>query len=75
MALQPGAEAQLGVAVAGGGVDVVDAVLTEQLQRAVGVVLRDIAKAAAPKMMRVLSWPVRPKGWTGSSCSFCSPIG
>ena len=34
-----GADAQLGVAVAGGGVDVVDAVAEQHLQRAVGLVL------------------------------------
>ena len=41
MAGHPGADAQLGVAVAGGGVDMVDAVLEQDLQRAVSVRLAD----------------------------------
>jgi hypothetical protein len=36
---QPVRDAQLGVAVSGGGVDVVDAVLEQQLESAVGVAL------------------------------------
>ena len=41
VALQPRGDAQLGVAVAGRDVDVVDAVLEQQLQRAVGILLGD----------------------------------
>ena len=45
-----------------GRVDVVDAVLEQQLERAVGLGLRDAPSAAAPKIVRVLSWPVLPNG-------------
>ena len=41
---QPGREPQLGVAVAGRRVDVVDAVLEQQRQRLVGLALRDLAE-------------------------------
>jgi hypothetical protein len=44
VALQPGGDPQLGVAVAGRDVDVVDAVLNQQLQRAVGILLGDTAQ-------------------------------
>ena len=41
LAAQPGLHAQLGIAVARGDVDVVDAVLQQDLERAVGDVLGD----------------------------------
>ncbi len=41
---EAGREPQLGVAVARGGVDVVDAVLEQQLDRLVGVALADVAE-------------------------------
>ena len=44
---QPGREPQLGVAVAGGRVDVVDAVLEQQLERAVGLVLGTAERGGA----------------------------
>jgi hypothetical protein len=44
LALQPRRDAQLGVAVRGRGVDVVDAVREKEVERALGVVLRDAAE-------------------------------
>src|SRR6266498_3172504 len=49
VAAHPRPDPQLGFAIAGGGVDVVDAVLKQQLQRAVGVILRDIAERRRAK--------------------------
>ena len=42
---EPGGEPQLGVAVGGGGVDVVDAMLEQRFERAVGFRLRDASRA------------------------------
>ena len=44
MALHPGADAELGVAVGGGGVDVVHAGGEQLVERAVGLVLADAAE-------------------------------
>jgi hypothetical protein len=44
LASQPRRDAQLGVAVRGCGVDVVDAVREQQVERALGVCVRDVAK-------------------------------
>ena len=62
MAAQPGGDAQLRVAVARRDVDVVHAVLEQDLQRAVRVALGRAASAAAPKIARDDSCPVVPKG-------------
>ena len=59
---EPRREAQLRVAVGRGGVDVVDAVLERKLERLVGLGLGTQPSAAAPKIVRVLSWPVLPNG-------------
>jgi hypothetical protein len=44
VALQPGRDPQLGVAVGRGRVEVVDAVLEQQLQRPLGLLVRDRAE-------------------------------
>ena len=54
IALEPGRDPELGVAIAGRDVDVVDVVLEQHVERAVGDVLETRPSAAAPKMMRVL---------------------
>jgi hypothetical protein len=58
----PLADAALGAAIPGGGVDVVDA---QEGRSSVGCVSSGVEarpRAAAPKMTRVLWWPVLPKG-------------
>jgi hypothetical protein len=52
-----GAIAKLGVAVGGGGVDVVDAVREERSSARSASAWRPVASAAAPKITRELSWP------------------
>src|SRR5205085_1638339 len=47
MAAQPGRYAQLGVAVGGGDVDVVDVVLEQRLERAIGDILRHACERRA----------------------------
>ncbi len=62
---EPGAELILGVAVARGGVDVVDPVRrADSSARSASSSLR-AQRAAAPKIVRVLSWPVLPNGCVG----------
>ena len=62
VALQPRRDAQLGVAVRGCGVDVVHAVGEQLLERSIRLRCVTCASAAAPKITRELSWPVRPNG-------------
>ena len=60
----PGREPQLGVAVARGGVDVVDPVLEQQRRARRPPRAASVAQsAAAPKMTRELSCPVAPNGF------------
>src|SRR5262249_58056545 len=60
--LQPRREPKLGVAVRRCRVDVVDAMAEHRRERHVGLPLGYTASAAAPKMVRELSCPVRPNG-------------
>ena len=62
MLRHPRADAQLRVTVRCRGVDVIDAVLEQQLEYASAFSWRMAPSAAAPKMTRVLWWPVRPNG-------------
>ena len=61
-----GPDPQLGLAVGGGGVDVVDAEVEQGGEDLVGPSWRIPPRAAAPKITRVLSWPVRPNAAVGS---------
>ena len=45
----PGPDAQLRVAIAGSGVDMIDTIRQQQLQGAVGVVLGQVAQRKRPK--------------------------
>jgi len=72
VAFHPGADAQLGVAVGGGHVDVVHAGGEQLLERAVGLLLAGAPSAAAPKIRRVLMWPLGRRGGSGSRSSSCA---
>jgi hypothetical protein len=62
MAVHPGADPQLGIAVSGCGVDVVDAALEQQIEHPVGGSLIDAGKRGAAEQHRGAHMPVRPKG-------------
>ena len=62
MAVHPGADPQLGIAVSGCGVDVVDAALEQQIEHPAGGSLIDAGKRGAAEQHRGAHMPVRPKG-------------
>jgi len=62
MALDPGANAQFRVAVAGRGVDVVDAVLEPELDGGIRLRLRDLAERRCPEQRSAADMPRAPKG-------------
>jgi hypothetical protein len=59
--LKPGGDPHFRVAIAGRDVNMVDAVVQQELERLIRFVLRDFRQRRRAKDGPVLSYPVRPK--------------